>query len=190
MDDGPQADVIAQMVGRMFLTMLARLERDNHLSDVSEIKNLGFMMACYIKFAAHMRSHSLLEDQDGSKPKKSKKSKSARFKFDVNNFDKYILAYASKHGIKIQGPTDIEDKIADLESDVELPESGLDPWDWEAAFKNFSKDYAVAKKIGGDSLDITTWTSAQRRSAHFDHKDPLGRDEIKALKKGYCLQIM
>jgi hypothetical protein len=42
--------------------------------------------------------------------------------------------------------------------------------------------------IGGDSLDITTWTSAERKKKAYDKKDPLGK-EIDAIKEGLILDL-
>jgi hypothetical protein len=43
--------------------------------------------------------------------------------------------------------------------------------------------------IGGDALDITTWTSAERKEFNFDGRDPFGAREIAALKKGDVLEM-
>lgn len=154
-------------MGRMFLTMLARLEREQLLQDQnSEVKNLGLIMALFIKLASELRGGSLLEDGDEETVKKS----SPRFKFKPSEFDGYILAYANKFAITLRGPIDIDELVAELDTDAKLPASGQDPWGWNTALKSYSKDYAISPPmgggkatIGGDSLDITTWSSAERK---------------------------
>lgn len=43
--------------------------------------------------------------------------------------------------------------------------------------------------IGGDTLDITTWTSEERKRKSFDKKDPLGKAEIDAIKNGLVMSL-
>lgn len=147
--------------------MLAHLEREQLLQDQTpEVKNLGLIMALYIKLASDMRGGSLLEGDEEETVKKS----SPRIKFNPCEFDAYILAYANKFAIAFQGLKDIVDLVAELETDAKLPASGPDPWGWDPAFKSYSKDNAVPPPmgrgkaaIGGDNLDITTWSSAERK---------------------------
>ena len=147
--------------------MLARLEREKLLQDQSpEIRNLGLIMALFIGLASDMRDSSLLSD-DGDEPVKGS---SPKFKFNPSDFDAYILAYANKFGITLRGPDNVDEMVADLETDAKLPASGKDPWGWDAALKSYSKKFAMAPPmgggkaaIGGDSLDITTWSSADRK---------------------------
>lgn len=146
--------------------MLARLEREKLLQDQSsEIRNLGFIMSLFISLASEMRDASLLSDDGEEAVKKS----SPRFKFNPSDFDAYIVAYANKFGITLRGPDDIDEMVADLDTDAKLPASGEDPWGWNDALKSYSKNYATKPPvgggkagIGGDSLDITSWSSAQR----------------------------
>lgn len=43
------------------------------------------------------------------------------------------------------------------------------------------------RAIGGDGLDISTWSNAERRHYAFDKKDPLPKDTVKNLKEGLVL---
>jgi hypothetical protein len=43
--------------------------------------------------------------------------------------------------------------------------------------------------LGGDSLDLTTWSSAERKAHSFEKKDPLGKEIMDAIKKGEVLQV-
>lgn len=148
----------------MFLTMLARLEREQLLKDPSpEVRNLGLVMALYIKLGSEMLEGSLLQGDEEVTVKKS----SPKFKFNPSDFDSHILAYANKFAITLHGLSNIDELVAELDTDAKLPSTGEDPWGWNDALKAYSKDYAVKGKIGGDSLDITTWSSADRKQYVF-----------------------
>lgn len=89
---------------------------------------------------------------------------SPKFQFNPSNFDSHVLAYANKFAITLYGLYNIDMLVAELDTDAKLPAAGEDPWSWNDALKAYSKDYAVNGKIGGDSLDITTWSSADRKT--------------------------
>lgn len=146
--------------------MLARLEREKLLQDQSpEVRNLGLVMALFINVGSDMRDGSLLEDGEEETVKKS----SPTFKFKPSDFDSHILAYANKFAITLGGLHNIDELVAELETDAKLPAAGDDPWGWDAALKAYSKSYAIKGKIGGDNLDITTWSSADRKSYVSPH---------------------
>ncbi|KAI1654161.1 hypothetical protein F4813DRAFT_215619 [Daldinia decipiens] len=185
-DDGECVDQTMRLIGRMFLDMLAQLDGLNLVGDATDVKSLGTVMAIYLKIASEVRSiGGILEEDDddrgGRKPK-----------FQANHFDDAILSYANQRGVTLQGPEDIDEITANLEGEVELPKKNAkDPWGFKTALKIYEKNYGKGKPhaIGGDDLDITTWTSSQRKQANFDHKDPLGKREIDAIKKGMVMQL-
>ncbi|KAI1780282.1 hypothetical protein F4818DRAFT_1423 [Hypoxylon cercidicola] len=188
-DDGKCVEETMRLIGRMFLNMLAQLDDQNLVGDATDVKDLGTIMAIYLKIATDMRQYGILE-HDGKKGTK---------KFKPERFDDAILSYANQRGVTLQGPNDIDELTANLNGDVELTNKGAkDPWGWKAGLTNYKKAYAgltnfmVKKKssdIGGDALDITTWTSAERKAKNFDKKDPLGKREIDAIKKGLVMQL-
>lgn len=81
-------------------------------------------------------------------------------------------------------PSDIDDIIADAEGeaeedDVKLPSAKNDPWERQAAFKRYERESRIPyfserhkTKIGGNSLDISTFSSQERKKASFTKKDP------------------
>lgn len=184
-DDGEQADLFAKLIGRLFLTMLARLEAQKLLSETSDVKNLGLIMALFIKVASNLRSGSLLEDDD-----EETNARPSSFTWSPAKFDDYINAYAAKFGITLHGPDDMDGLTAELDTDVSLP-AAEESWGWAQAFKSYQKNHGGSPPIGrsksgigGDALDITTWTSAERKQYSFDKKDPIKAAELKALKEG------
>ncbi|KUI56209.1 hypothetical protein VP1G_03611 [Cytospora mali] len=186
-EDDSRADAVSELIGRLFLTMLARLEREQLLEDQSpDIKNLGLIMTLFIKLASVMCESSLLQED------KQETVKPSKFKFTPSDFDAYILAYANKFAITLQGLADLDELLAELDTYATLPPSGQDPWGWDAALKSYSKDYSTRGKaiIGGDNLDITTWSSAERKQHSFTKKDPLTKKDLDALKSGGVLHIM
>lgn len=151
----------------MFLTMLATLERHDLLKPDSEVKSLGTLMALYIR----------LTNEDF---------------FEAKDFDARVFAYAAKHNIQLRGLSGIEDHVESLKaSKVNLPDPGErndDPWDWAKSWKAYVKGMAP-EKPGGDSLDVTTWSSAERKKYHFANQDPLDKPTRDAIKEGLVLEI-
>lgn len=170
--------------------MLARLEAENLLDEVSAVKNLGLIMALYIKLASTLRNMSLLDQDD-----KESVTRPVQFTWVPDRFDNYINAYGTKFGITLRGLGDIDDLTADLDTDASLPPSELS-WGWSRHFKSYQKKHARSppigrskSKIGGDSLDITSWTSAERKKYSFDKKDPLSAALLRSIKEGEVLSL-
>ncbi|KAI1753656.1 hypothetical protein F4782DRAFT_64443 [Xylaria castorea] len=181
-DDGDTVHETLHLVGRMFLAMLAQLDELGLVGDATAVKSLGCTMAMYMALASDMRKCNALEDYPRDKPKTAAK------KFQPDYFDDAVLAYANKRGVMLRGPEDIEEVIAEAIGDVNLPaKKAKDPWGWKADFKKYTK--SQGGKIGGDHHDITTWSSAERKEASFDKKDPIRKKDIDALKQGLIMQI-
>ena len=195
-DDGEAAEASAQLVGRMFLSMLATLDRDGLLAPSSEAKNVGLVMALYLSWASGLPQYGLLERD--SPARGTKKSASKGFKFDPVRIVDYIATYAEKAGIKLEGVHRISDCLDDAEDDADMPKKDAkDPWGWRKALNEYKKERAgcfshggtPSNNIGGDTLDITTWTPAQRKKHAFKKKDPLGKKELDAIKNGMVMQL-
>jgi hypothetical protein len=185
--------------------MLAQYERvgilSNHSKDAA-IPNLGLVMALFIDFARGARSCSLLKSAKKVSlgPMKDKK------KWQPHHFDSHIVAYARKYDIPLVGPRGIDETVAKAEADVELPtpesnnDSKADPFGFVKTLKKYKDErggitsFLAGKPsvspIGGDNLDITSWTSAKRKSKAFDKQDPLSKEHIAALKKGEILSLV
>jgi hypothetical protein len=43
------------------------------------------------------------------------------------------------------------------------------------------------RNIGGDNLDITTMSSAERKEASYEKKDPLSKEMLKKIAEGEVL---
>ncbi|KAL5043050.1 hypothetical protein BDW71DRAFT_188819 [Aspergillus fruticulosus] len=171
-----------RLLGQMFLTMLATFESRNLLKPDSEVKNVGMVMALYLSLADELREY--FESDDDGQP-------------DFSRFDHYILAYAKKYNMELQGPSktdELVEAIEDEDDEVKLPAPSADPWNWDKAYKTYAKEYGAIsmiqkKGMGGDSFDITSWTSARRKQYSFSKKDPLGKEEMNAIKQGMVMQI-
>ncbi|KAJ5144825.1 hypothetical protein N7448_002217 [Penicillium atrosanguineum] len=171
-DDGEGAKTFMDVTGVMFAIMLAMLDREGLLKPDSEVKSLGVVMAGFVRFIAHTIGPD--------------------FGIRANDLDKTVLAYAKKYNIELKGLFGIEKELETAEAEaekLELPASddkNGDPWNWKTTLAQYQKDYGP--KIGGDKLDITTWTPAERRKAAFDKKDPFSRKMIDAIKDGMIMQ--
>ncbi|KAK1453604.1 hypothetical protein CMEL01_05263 [Colletotrichum melonis] len=183
-DDGEFVDETAKLIGNLFLTTLARLEREGVLAADSEVKDLGCVMAGMLKVASALRGFDLLQNETVHK-----ESKKRPFPFTAEKFDSYVAAYAKKHGITPKGVPGLKALIEGLDNEEEeLPtaeEHGEDPWGWADALASYKK----GRKIGGDDLDITSWTPAKRKQHAFNKKDPLGKKEIDAIKNGMVMML-
>lgn len=185
------------------MSMLARLERENLLTKDSEIKNLGLIMALFMTFGLLSRSYGLLERSTSESlgPAKDK------LKWKPHEFNNQILAYARKHDIELVGPCDIEGAVVQAKANAPLPvpESNntarADPFNFAKALTKYKKERggitamlaqgngSSSSPIGGDNLDITTWSSAARKKKSFNNKDPLGKRELDALKEGMVMAL-
>jgi|SRR6187551_3132616 len=94
--------------------------------------------------------------------------------------------------------------LSEANSDVDLPVNKssagpkADPFGFEKALKAYSTEYkgvtqflskrrkAGKTSIGGDALDITTGTSAERKKFSFDGKTRLGRRRLQPSKEVTC----
>lgn len=198
-EDGELARTTLCLIGRMFLTMLARLEREDKLSPTSEVRNIAPVMAAYIGVAHEMRSdkYDVLEDRGD----KTKKGGAKGFSYNEARYDDHVAAYATKHGIKLGGDDGRLGRLGALagkcDAGAGLPAPGADPWSWKAAWREYVKEYdglplpgrGGCVRVGGDRLDITTWSSKERKAASFGGEDPLGPKELKMIKEGMVLMM-
>ncbi|KAF7624367.1 hypothetical protein AFLA_008077 [Aspergillus flavus NRRL3357] len=171
-DDGDLFRETTILLEQMFLTLLAELEKEGQLEAHSDVHNIGLIMGLIAGEANTLRS-------DGFINIKKSKAKS----YHGQDFIPYLLTYASKGNISLRGPSNIDEIIAE------------DPWKWGTAFKAYKRN-AVAPyggrsrtAIGGDCLDITTYSSAERKKASFTKEDPISADMIKKIKEGLVLQL-
>jgi hypothetical protein len=183
------------------MTMLAELQREDLLKSDSEIKNLGLVMALFMDFARLARECGVLESSTKQSlgPAKDKK------KWYPHTFDNQIKAYAQEYDIKLVGPHNIKDMMdkADGTVDLPLPSSNTakaDPFAFTKNLKRYKEEQGgitawmaqsedANTPIGGDSLDITTWSSKKRKEKSFSKKDPLDKEMIDALAEGLVMTL-
>lgn len=183
-DDGDMIEETAEQIVRMVLTALALLEHKAQLANDTDIKNLSWVMGLYQEVAKSMQGQGLLDKAPTSNIEK----------FHAGDLNLYLQAYAHRCSITLPGVAD-----ASTEAGITMPSmDAKDPWDWATTFSNYQlvcepPGYAYRgthrRSIGGDGLDISTWTSAERKRHAFDHKDPLPRGTAKKLKEGLILAL-
>ncbi|KAK0666067.1 hypothetical protein QBC41DRAFT_281774 [Cercophora samala] len=204
-DDGEGADATWQLMGRMFLSMLAQFERDGLLAADGPVKNLGFIMAVWMSIPSDMRGYGLLEESK-PEPLGPVKAKGAK-KWWPHSFDRQILAYARKYDIALKGLHNLDDLVQEIEAEGEgeLPDPAhntakSDVFHYQRELTRYKQRYGSGphfmstygrKKqtkpksaMGGDNLDLTAWTPAERKAAAYDKKDPLGKKELDMIKQG------
>jgi hypothetical protein len=168
---------MSKLVKTMFLSMLATLERNRVLKPDSEIKNLGHMMALWLRLAEEPCPIFFeTRESDGTRRLAS-----------------IIMAYAMKYDIALPNPGNLDSIKAIVEpraKKVKLPapeSKKNDPWDWNKSLKSYVGKFEVPAfafapgPVGGDKLDVTSWTSERRKKYAFDKKDPLTEEMIKDL---------
>lgn len=200
---------MTDMIGRMFLTQLATLENEGLLRPDSEVMNLALVMGLYLRMALSFTAMGILDsddDEDGDEgpsgkengtAKGKKATKTSAFKYSESCWDLYIFMYAQKHGIALKTlvSSHTEDLLTRLsEKNLTLPESGADPYGWKPALAYYVKEcfvpsFGVTSLTTGDSLDLTAWSSAERKRVNFGKKDPLGPRERKAIKDGQIMSL-
>jgi hypothetical protein len=198
--DGNTVTETYLILGRLFLSLLALLERLRFLEKDSEIENLGLIMALFVVFGHSAKQFGELRDSNRQSlgPGKDKK------KWWPHKFENQIVAYASKYDIPLVGPHNIDDIIkktkfgADLPLPVPVTAPKVDPFGFDNNLKRYKEEQggltawmALCSNdrtpIGGDNLDITTWTSKKRKEKSYDDKDPLTKEHLDALKQGMVM---
>ncbi len=195
-DDGEVLKASAAMVARMALAMLAALDRRHLLSKDSEVKNLGLVMALYLKLAFLLRQHSAFDPawwlQAQNTSLHGRKGKD--FDFNPAKFASYLLTYATKYAIPLYGVQALDRYTSALDAYINMPRetSNTDPWGWSDAFSEYLRlgilpvcaiKTRPRSTIGGDVLDITTWTPEERKMYSARGKDPLGEEELRSIRE-------
>lgn len=158
--------------------MLATLERQKLLGPDSEVKNLGAIMGIYVLIAAEIGS------------KDSKLS-------ETRHTSKVIMVYAAKYGVTVQSPSDLTKelarrKITSRTTTIPKPTANdNDPWSWCETLDDYKVDclrpsYAFkGGPVGGDRLDITSWTPEERAKYSFAESNGiLSQSMLDSFKRG------
>ncbi|OAR02135.1 hypothetical protein LLEC1_07301 [Akanthomyces lecanii] len=157
------------MIGRMFLDMIARLDREGVMT---EAVNLGTVMALTRRVASVTPSR--FDDYVLAYSKKH----------DVTlRGPKGLEGFIGEcEEVKLPSSTSNKD----------------DPWKCAAACKKYKSQHGSSagpgprtayKGIGGDHYDISSWMPANRKQASFSGKDPFTRAMIDGVKKGLVMQL-
>jgi hypothetical protein len=181
-DDGDRMRQLSEQITVMVLSMLATLQKEGHMKSDSEYKNIGWIIKLYLRLADLLREQSLIDEEPTGKRK-------GAFKFNVGNFELYLRKYAAEAGINIP-----DDKDAPGDTDVNMPNAEAeDPWNWAKSLAKYTKSYGTGagkkRHIGGDQYDVTTMSSAERKQAAFNKKDPITPAMMKRIKVGDCLVL-
>ncbi|KAK3939528.1 hypothetical protein QBC46DRAFT_364798 [Diplogelasinospora grovesii] len=114
-DDGDIINETFQLIGRLFLSMLTRLAKDNLLSPSSEVQNAGLIMALFIQLTRDLREYGILDDSNKESlgPAKDKK------KWYPHTLNEQILMWAKKYDIKLVRPSNINSLISQTEGEGE-----------------------------------------------------------------------
>ncbi len=214
-----------ELICRLFLFMLAQLERKALLSNESEIENLGLMIPLFMVFAGIRDGGESSEEEEDSESEDSKPEDSEPEDSDAkaikeppspasnvgqwnpDALDSLILAYARKYDIALFGDTNLEKTIRHAKVKVKLPDpgssmAGEDPWEFSSYLEQYkiehrgimatmAVNFPGITPIGGDNLDLSTWSSTKRRAASSGQmSDPLTKVQVEALKKGMVLSFL
>ncbi|KAK4235821.1 hypothetical protein C8A03DRAFT_46089 [Achaetomium macrosporum] len=166
-DDPNWLAEIIRLVGRAFLAMLARLEREHRLGPNSEVRNLGLIMAMFVKVWADMPA---VYTRSGAKEEtvelRGHDGSTTTYTFNLRGLDEYITGYAERHSITLHGAFQkYEKKHGRLRGRIQLP------------------------TIGGDEYDITPWDAARRKNASLTGRDPFSQRQLMALRMGMTIQF-
>jgi hypothetical protein len=169
--------------------MLARLDREG-LFNETDIPNLGLVIGTMTCWAYAARKHNFLL----SNKRVPISPRSAGLSWRPHEFDTTAIAYILKHKDKVRGVVGDNTMQAAMKAAVrsrcDLPvpdyacQQGADPFNFNAALARYKKEFggAIARvagrrnpkvPIGGDNMDVTTWSSEKRKAAHLEGKDTL-----------------
>lgn len=184
-DDGQMVTEAAKVLAKIPLVALTAIEKENK-DPAWDPRNIDYIISLYIKVARTLRDQSLLE--------KPIKHTTKTFKWNASNLNLYLLEIARERDIT---PVGFEKKEVDEVAGLTMPDtSKRDPWNWTRTFKQHIEEVGVPmyayhahgrQKIGGDGLDITTWTPKERKDAAFNGKDPVPPSMVKKLKEGLVM---
>lgn len=155
------------MITFMFLSMLITLEEEGLLGPNTKVKNLGMIMAMFI--------HLIDEERP----------------YNGESFDIVVYAFAIKYKVELIGLHKshlgmLRDEILGKE-DI-LPEDGSEhPWVLEDALEDYMELEAASMSVGGSDLDITAWTSAERKKHSFNGEEPISDETLAAMEEGGIL---
>ncbi|KAK6525366.1 hypothetical protein TWF694_005505 [Orbilia ellipsospora] len=197
-DDSEKVASLCLLLGRLFIHTLSHLQRLDLLSSTSEITNLGTIMALWNSISSMIQDEVCLplglgmeEEQLGLKREKKV--------FTPSLFNENISRYAEEYGIELNGLKNMEPwngEDGDLPSESANKGAKSDPWKFWKGLREYKKDYAVGatmlstvKKIGGDALDLTSWSPMEREEKSYDGKDPLKGDALENIKSGGFIQL-
>jgi hypothetical protein len=196
------------MIGRLFLTMLATLERFNALNSTA-LPNLGRIIGHYICWAHSVRQqHRFL--LSGSRTLIRPPWKKLWWR--PHAFDETVLGYVVKHDIQLHGLPNLWPAIAaSIKPRTDLPDPTFnvnplaDPFCFAHALVRYKTGSPLSLwghldfeewtwrntqiPIGGDNLDITTWPRHRRKRYHPARQDPLSDFHIQQLINGEMLDL-
>lgn len=181
-DDGPRVERMCAVIGCMILTALNEVERVGQLKNDSQFRDLGHVMALYLRFADPTYGTTLDGEED-------------------IDWTHAIVGYAKRAGIDLteQGVNGMETVLVECEEVVDVEgKAKVDRWGWKNTarglelagnqsavltsrqFKKYKDDYKThgmilmpSDTIGGDSYNIVKWSREERAEMAFDKKDPL-----------------
>lgn len=183
-DDGEMVKNTMEVLAKMPLAAIAAI--DAHTTAEGENawqpRNVGFVMSLYIKLASDWAEQDLLEAPEDTP--------ATRFKWEPGCLDEYLLALAKERKVKLVG---IEKGTVEAAPAIALPKMNKkDPWGWTKSFKELKKSGAPTFRgskgvFGGDSLDLTSWSSKERKEKAFDRVDPLDEKMRRDLEEGMVM---
>jgi hypothetical protein len=182
-DDGDMVRRTAEQIVRMVLTGLAFHQREiSPEGRAGDDLNVGHIIAIYLGLADQFRDAGLLDEASASKAK--------TFSFRGSNLDLYLRGWAQKNNIAVP-----EVEITSEDGNIILPStSNKDGFGWTKSFADYSRTchipsfgFTNSAGLGGDGLDVTTWSAKARKDASFSGKDPLPPSQMKMIKEGMVM---
>ena len=205
LEDGQTLKLAATLVVRMVLSTFSSLEKRHLLSKNSEVKNVGLVMALYLKLAYTLRQQSAFDPAwwppSQTEPTSAAQGRKVKLRdFSPAKFGSYVLTYATRNKVALCGVESLERYTSALDAYITMPKEAAkdDHWGWFSGFNEYLQlgvlsPAAIKTRprmiIGGDVLDVTTWTSDERKMYSAEKQDPLTDEHISAVCGGAVLDI-
>ncbi|KAF4962590.1 hypothetical protein FSARC_9368 [Fusarium sarcochroum] len=147
-DDPQKCEKLSEMVGYLILATIDALKKQDVFKPDSDIRNLGLVLAMFVKWGREQATEYEFDEQCGSWIYK-------------------VIDLAEEANVHITGPHNFEETYDEILNDRAKKAKAMKRWDnvnWTTKVKGYTSKYG---KLGGHKYDITKFSAAERKQHSF-----------------------
>ncbi|KAJ4244998.1 hypothetical protein NW762_014204 [Fusarium torreyae] len=147
-DDPQKCEKLSEMVGYLILAVIDALKKQDVFKPDSEIRNLGLVLAMFVKWGREQATEYEFNEACGSWIYK-------------------VIELAEGANVHITGPDNFEETYDKILSDKAKKAKAMKRWDnvnWASKVKAYTSKRG---KLGGNMFDITKFSPAERKKYSF-----------------------